>query len=183
MKKLIIVPLLILSFVSYGFSNEKEISSLMVKYWEAWGSGDVELTSRFISPQELEEARRILVPIFLKCERSDKDDIRRIAHNFFDGKSPRDISEVSGREVYLGMMRVASAAGNDLTQVAQQTKLKTGEIYYKDENNAVLNYTAYMGEVPILYEYIRVEKIMGSWFLCYTEPLEITASKLSLIFK
>ena len=163
---------------SHALADEtKEVKETVSKYWTAFSNADFTSTTEYISPLELAALKESLLPIFLEAQHSKNQEVISITSVFFDGVAPEKRSEMSQKEVFLGLMRFTSLVASEQFKVLSQSTIETDQVTFDGDSNALADCRVMLGETPIS-TILRLERVNGKWYMKPEESPIDTATKM-----
>jgi hypothetical protein len=134
-------------------------------YWTAMLSGQFAAASKFISEQDIEQARKAFVPIYISAAKNSNSGVREQANIFFEGIPVQLRASTSGRDAFIGMNRVAFAASPEIQKSLKGSKFQVTDIKFTSQDEVTVYYTAKMANGYEDDDVERLSRVGGVWFL------------------
>ena len=113
MKKAFLFLALTLTTLSFAADN-KPIEDAFNRYWAAYSKKDFNAAAALVLPSDLENAKTVLLPVFLGAQAHKSKEVQEIVNLFFGKTVGTARSSLSPVEVYAGLNRIISGNNPDM---------------------------------------------------------------------
>ena len=181
--KIITKLITIFAFISAAYATpENDISSLMKSYWTSYSKSDFQTAAKYIHPNDLESAKKKLIPVFLAAGDSNDPELNSISDAFFLDIPQELRPNISGKQVFVGLSNFVNTANPQLFDAISKSKIEIIEVSIGSAGNATVTYRMMIEGTPTT-DIERFTKFNGKWFVRLKENPKDTAIKLRKIFE
>jgi hypothetical protein len=113
MKKAFLLLALTLTTLAFGADN-KPIEDTFNRYWAAYSRKDFAAAAAEMLPSDLENAKTILLPVFLGAQTHKSKEVQEVVTAFFGKTVGKARESLSPAEVFAGLNRIISGNNPDM---------------------------------------------------------------------
>ena len=183
MRELIIAAsfLLVLGCTSAPASDEDSIRQVFAAYWKSFGASDFSAAGERILPEDLIEAKKAILPVFLSVAGLPAKDAQQIASAFFEKVPPEKRSALTPLEVFASLSKLVFTATPELSQALSSLKTEIDRVQIT-ASDATVYYRVIMQGVSQSDTEALVKRD-GKWWLRLKEDPRETAKKFRILYK
>lgn len=159
-------------------TDEEILRESMATYWKDLTAKDFSKATEWILPEDLEAAKKELLPVFLAAMKSPKEDVRKMASGYF-GDTPEDKrADLSPAAAYVCLNQFINSNMPQLFEILKTSTMTVDRVEVKDDQATVHYQIKVQEDVTVDTEsFIKKD---GKWWLRVKEDPKDTARKLRL---
>ena len=181
MKAMLLAVLMIFGMVCPALANDAIISERLKGYWQAYSSTNFARAAEFMHPDDLNEMKRELLPVFLRASNSEDLEVRQLAMYFFSEASQGDYSKMTQSEVFVGLNMLIAGLSPDMFSLLKDSELEVVNSYMTSDGAVALNVAIKLAEGSV-EEVMYFGQKNDEWFMRVSEEPSVTANGFRQLF-
>lgn len=181
MKKALLFLTLALAPLAFAADN-KPVEDVFNRYWSAYSKKDFAAAAADVLPADLENAKTILLPVFLGAQAHKHKEVQEVVNAFFGkavGKARESLSPI---EVFAGLNRIISGNNPEMFEAFKQATTSIVFVRRPSDDEAEVHFqVSVRGAAEMDAE--ALTKRNGRWWVRLNEEPKEVAAQFKAMFE
>ncbi len=162
-------------------ANTQPIEEAFNRYWSAYAKKDFAKAAADILPSDLDEAKNLILPVFVAGQASKNKAAQELCNAFFGRTVGKARETMSGAEVFAGLNRIMAATNPDLFEAFKEATTSIIFVRTPDADNAEVHFQiSVRGQGDIDAE--KLTRKNGRWWVRFNDDPKEIAKQFKELF-